>query len=90
MFLNYISKNTNITTKQFEQITELIKERPKILSSADLLKINRSMSYMTFILKEIYEYITAKLSDGTALFSLREAKREINELNERINKLKSL
>jgi len=36
---------------------------------------------MTFILKEIYEFSTAKLTDGTNLFDLRKVKNEIKELN---------
>lgn len=89
LFLNYISKNTDFTDKQYEEMIKIIHENPKILSSSDLLKLSRSVSYMTFILKELYEFSSQKTNDGTSLFSLRKAKKELNGLNEKLSILKS-
>lgn len=75
LFLNYISKNTDLSDKQYELIESILKENPKILSSPDLLKINRCVSYMTFILKEICDYICARLPNETPLFGIRKLNR---------------
>ena len=85
--MNHISKNTNLNENQFEQIDRIIKENPKILSSPDLLKINRCVSYMTFILKEICEYVCAKTYDETPLYSIRKLNGNRNILREQMEYL---
>jgi hypothetical protein len=79
----------NMDEARFENISNIIKNNPKILSSPDLLKINRSMSYMTFILREIYDYYSQKTPDGVHLFTIRNFKNEIQSLSEKLNKLES-
>jgi hypothetical protein len=71
-------------------MSELVKDHPKILSSGDLLKLSRSVSYMTFILKEIYEYTTAKLGDETPIFGIRKSYNDLVAMKDKLNHLKSL
>lgn len=68
----------------------MIKDHPKLLSSPDLLKLNRCVSYMTFIIKEIYDYYSLKTSDGTLVFKLRKAKANIQKLKEEAEKVQGL
>lgn len=42
---------------------------------------------MTFIVKELFDYCTAKTSDGIPIFKLKEAAKKINELKEDIEKM---
>jgi hypothetical protein len=68
---------------------DLVINHPKVLVSSELLKLHRSVSYMTFILKEIYEYTIAKAQDGTPLYTLRNAKNDLITLNEKLSILKA-
>jgi hypothetical protein len=74
-----MSKNAIFTDSQLQKIITHVQNHPKILSSSDYLKINRSISYMTFIMKEIYEYCTQKY-DGIYLNSLRRTKLDVKNL----------
>ena len=63
LFLQNIIKNCNyLNNDQLEKIEELIKANPALTSSSDMFRINRNISYMTFILKEIIQFIFQKLS----------------------------
>lgn len=88
LFLNYISKNTILTDDQYNQMTGLLQNYPKLLSSSDLMKINRCVSYLTFILKEFNDYATAKLSDGTPACQVRKAKNSVEPIKKQIENLK--
>ncbi len=84
LFLNYITPNLKFSEKQYNNMRELIKENPNLLSPSDLLKMNRCLSYMSFFLKEIYDFCSGKLSDGTPAYKIRGMKNELNFLRERI------
>jgi len=66
----------------------MFSENPKIISSPDLLKLNKCVSFMTFIIKEIYEYVNSKFSDGTLVLKIRLQIAEYNSKKEKIEKLK--
>ncbi len=90
LFLNHITHNLKISHQQYDSMCDLIKEHPNLLSPTDLLKMNRCLSYMSFFLKEIYDYSSAKLSDGTPAFKIRNIKSEINRLREKIFMLRKI
>jgi len=90
LFLNYITHNLKISQQQYDAMCDLIKEHPNLLSPTDLLKMNRCLSYMSFFLKEIYDYSSAKLSDGTPAFKIKNMKSEITQLREKIFMLKKM
>ena len=89
LFLNHIAKNTHITEEDFAQIDNIIKSNPKALSSPDLLKLNRCVSYMTFILKEAYDFYALKSPDGVSAIKLRQIKKEVDQLKDKVEKWKS-
>lgn len=68
-----------LSEKQLHAVLDHIHKFPKILSSSDYLKINRSVSYMTFFLKEVYDYCTFK-SDDIYVNNLRRGKLEVSNL----------
>lgn len=88
--MNHISKRTDLDENQFQQIETILRDNPKILSSPDLLKINRCVSYMTFILKEVCEYVCAKTPDETPLFAIRNLNRKISATKEKLDNLNSI
>jgi len=60
---------------------------PKLLISSDLMKINRSMSYISFFLKDIFEYADSKGPDNTNLILVRNADEELVKYQAELEKL---
>jgi hypothetical protein len=58
-----------------------------LFSSGDYLSSNRLFSYCTFIIKDIYEYITAYLSDGTNAIVVRRAPVLLKKYEEELNSI---
>lgn len=90
LFLQHIAKNTEISEERYLLIAEIIKNNPRILSSNDLLKLNRSVSYMSFIIKEVYEFYSLKNPQGVLGLRLRIIKKKYDKIKENNEKLKSL
>ena len=87
--MNYIVKNTNnLTSKHVEKIVELCENNPKVFNSSEIMKYNKAMSFMCFIIKEIYDFIKQKAEDGTYLISLRKLNSLSVSYQEKINILK--
>ena len=76
--------------EQIENIKSLINDKEDILSPAMLLRLNRSVSYMTFILRDFYNYLFLKTEDGTKLYEIRAEIQDYDNLGEKIKKLKSI
>ena len=65
-------KNTNnLTLNQIEKIVVLCENNPKIFNSSEIMKFNKAMSFMCFIIKETFEFIKQKTEDGKYLICLR-------------------
>ncbi len=75
----------NLTEEQVTKMAKLIGDNPKIFSSGDLTKLNRAVSFMSYILKEMYEYASNKF-DGVLILSLRLLKKQIDELKNSLSK----
>jgi hypothetical protein len=65
---------------------KMIENNPRLLVPNDLLKVNKCVSYMAFMLKEIYEFATMKTADSTFIYVIRENKSKYNELLEKQKK----
>lgn len=75
---------------QFNKIKVFIKENPSCLNSMNLIKINKGISYITFFLKDLYEFLQLKSEDGTLLILIRELKDIYQENVLKLGKLKLL
>jgi len=89
-YLNMVGKPINISSSQHERIMRLVAEFPKMLNSSELLKINRCISYMTFMIKEILDYTSQKTSEGTLIISIRDARNKFQDLTNKVDTLKAL
>ena len=78
----------SFSEKQIESIEKLFKDNPKIIVSPDLLKLNKCVSFMTFIIKEIYDYTILKSSDGALLVKIRSQISEYQMNKEKLEKIK--
>ena len=77
-------KIMSFSERQIEHMEKLFKEYPKILNSPDLLKLNKSVSFMSFLIKEIYDYSVLRSTDGTLLVKVRTLIAEYNRKKERL------
>lgn len=66
---------------------DFVVKKPHILQSNEFISINRSISYVTFSIKEIYEYLSIKLPDGTYAAVVRSAFSQLNKSSEILSKL---
>ncbi len=80
-------KNLNFQQGHFTKIIEYVNQKPYILLSNEYLAINRMLSYITFCSKEIFEYLSIKLPDGTYANTVRSAFAQVNKSSEILSKL---
>ena len=89
LILNHALKNIKtLTSKEYEELATLHRETPRIFSPKEMISISRTLSYISFIVKEVHSYIFEKCEDGTTHAVLREINESLNELHKIINKLK--
>lgn len=88
MFLNYLIRVNFYSEHQIEKFTSILNQYPKLLSSHELLKISKPLSFLTFILKEIYDYANFKAFDGTSVMILRKLKMKLDHYKLKIQELK--
>ncbi len=69
---------------QIEKLIVLTEKYPKLFNTSELIKINRAMSYLSFVFKDIKEYVTKKTDDGVFYEEIRFVKRRIKLLKENI------
>jgi hypothetical protein len=70
-----------------EKLLDFVNKHHHILVSNELLSLNRSVSYITFSNKEIFEYLSAKFNDGNYAYYNRRANGLIKKYNEILTKL---
>ena len=85
---NFVDKVPLISDDQFNMINEIIKEVPDLLSPSTLLAYNRNVSYLTFFLSELYNYLSIKTEDNIYYYKIRNEYSKISEYLNKINKLK--
>ena len=85
-----LEKLQRLKIEQIESIKNLINNKEDILSPAMLLRLNRSVSFMTFILRDFYNYLFLQTEDGTKLYEIRAGIQDYDSLGNKIKRLKSL
>ena len=88
LFINhFVDKVPLITDNQFNMINDIIKEIPELLSPSTVLSYNRNVSYLTFFLNELYNYLTLKTKDDNYYYKIRNKYAKLCEYINKINKL---
>jgi hypothetical protein len=90
LFLNIICHNLTLNTEQYTKIIEIIEMNKQILNSAYVLRFNKIASYITFIIKEIYDYITLRTEDGLLLLNLKKKYHELKKMRDFLKKINNL
>ena len=78
----------NIPIDFIKKAINLNKSNKDTLSPAMVFRHNRCVSYITFIISDLYKYITFKLENGLFLYELWDIKNKSEKLQNKINKLK--
>ena len=86
---NFVDKIPLISDEQFNLINNIVNEIPELLSPSTLLAYNRNVSYLTFFLSELYNYLTFKTNDDEYYYKIRNEYFILNQYINKINKLKS-
>ena len=79
LLVNYFNKNKflNLTQEKVDNMNKLVNENNKILVMTEISKSCRPFGYFCFSLKEIFDYMNLKTSDGHHYYELREKNKQL-------------
>ena len=86
--INFVEKIPIINEEQYNKVNKIIQEVPDLLLPTTLLKYNRSVSYLTFFLSELYNYFSMKAEDGNYYYNIRYMFLQKNKYLDKINIVK--
>ena len=83
---NYINnhKDLNITKEKYDKINEIVSSDEKVLSSVDIAKICRNISYCTLLIRECNEFMNSKTLDEVPYYELKSKNKELQELKNKL------
>jgi len=81
------SKLHFITDQHYQNLVNFVAEHPDVIQPTSLLRKNRSCSYISFMLKEIYDYHTLKTPDDFPVYKLRNEYNQILNLQKQLNSI---
>ena len=86
LLMNYANNNKdmNLTKEKYDKLQNLIDSENKIINPIAFAKINRPISYLTFFIKEVNEFINLKTLDGVFYFELRVKNAELQKLKKEL------
>ena len=85
----FVEKIPLIDDKRFNEVNDIIKEVPDLLSPSTLLAYNRNVSYLIFFLSELYNYFSFKTNDDVCFYKIRNDYFKLNQYINKINNLKT-
>lgn len=92
LLLNYVNKNKGIKIddRKYTKMSNIIETNSKILTSMHMARLNRPISYLTFFVKEAYDYVKLQTSDGVFYYELRNKNEMLTKAKERVDVLKKV
>ena len=74
LLIGYIEnhKDNILNMEKIQKIEKLIEQDKKVITSGDIMKINRPISYLTLFTKEFYEFMEAKTQNGIYYYTFVE------------------
>ena len=92
LLLNYVNKNKGIKIddRKHAKMNDIIETNSKILTSMHMARLNRPISYLTFFVKEAYDYVKLQTSDGVFYYDLRNKSELLSKAKERVDVLKKV
>ena len=88
---NYFAnhKDLNISREKCEKINAIISSDEKVISSVDIAKICRNISYCTLLIRECHEYLNIKTLDGVPIYELKEKYKLLQEYKNELAKMEN-
>ena len=71
-------------------MNKIINEFPKVIQPTEIVKMNKTVSFVSFVIKEIVEFAVMKTNDGAYISLLRRFYQKYKHLLEKQQKLKDL
>ena len=90
MFFDHILKKINYSDEQIDLMNKIIYEFPKVIQPTEIVKTNKTVSFMSFVIKEIVEFAVMRTNDGAYISLLRRFYQKYKQLLEKQQKLKDL
>lgn len=84
--LNYISKHKDLNNskEKYDKIEAIISQDKKYISSVDMAKIHRIVSYCTLLIKECHEFINLKTLDNVPIYELKSKNKMLQEYKNKL------
>jgi len=84
--LNYISKHKDLNNskEKYDKIEAIISQDKKYISSVDMAKIHRIVSYCTLLIKECHEFISLKTLDNVPYYELKHKNKMLQEFKSKL------
>ena len=81
LLVNYFQKNKflNLTQEKAENINKIVNENNSILNMVVMGKNCRPFNLLSFLLKEVHDYINLKTSDGHYYYELRQKNQQLQK-----------
>lgn len=61
LFTDYFPDKISLTKESIEKVRMLTDDYPLLFNPSDLIKVNKGMSFLTFVLKDIKEYVLKRI-----------------------------
>jgi len=84
--LNYISKHKDLNNskEKYDKIEAIISQDKKYVSSVDMAKIHRIVSYCTLLIKECHEFLNLKTSDNVPYYEFKYKSKMLQEYKNKL------
>ena len=81
LLVNYFQKNKflNLTKEKADNINKIVNENNTILNMAVIAKTCRPFNFISFLFKEVHDYINLKTSDGHYYYELRQKNQQLQK-----------
>ena len=81
LLVNYFQKNKflNLTQEKADNINKIVNENNTILNMAVIAKTCRPFNFLSFLFKDVHDYINKKTSDGHYYYELRQKNRQLQK-----------
>lgn len=89
IFKTLRQQKLSFSRKQYEKINQIVDLDKGVLNYGIVIKLNKAAAFLTFVTKEIYDYINMKSDDGAMIFDVRNKYIEVKEFKKQLDVLNS-
>ena len=84
---SYFSTNNDLrmSKEKVEKVNAIVDSEEKILSTTDVAKINRNISYTIMLFRDCYDYLNSKTLDDVPYYELREKNKLLKEYKDKLS-----